>query len=64
MRDGIGIFRWQAVTPTMTNAGLIRDFRVVKLVELDKIQELPRVTPEQRRSALAARAPGYNTRVA
>jgi hypothetical protein len=64
MRDGIGIFRWQAVPASMTNAGLIRDFRVVKLTELDKMPELPRVTPEQRRAALAARTPGYNTRVA
>jgi hypothetical protein len=63
MRDGIGIFRWQAVPPSMTNAGLIRDFRVVKLIEVDKIQSLPRVTAEKRQAAIAARAAAYNTRV-
>jgi hypothetical protein len=63
MRDGIGIFRWQAVPPTMTNANLIRDFRVVKLGDIAAMKNLPKVTPQQRAARVAARAAAYNMRV-
>lgn len=61
-RDGYGIMRWQQVPAEMTNEGLIRDFRVVKTSEIAAMN-LPRVTPAQRRAAIAARGPAYNTRV-
>jgi hypothetical protein len=59
---GMGIMRWQAVKPGTTKDGLIRDFRKVKLSELDAMPQVPRVTPAQRRSAVAARAAAYASR--
>ena len=61
--DGLAIMRWQKVPTGMTNVGLIRDFRIIKLAELSNIRNLPRVTPEQRRVRISARTPLYNTRV-
>ena len=61
--DGLAIMRWQQVPPTMTKDGLIRDFRVSKLSELAGMKDLPRVTPQQRRARVAARAAAYNSRV-
>jgi hypothetical protein len=61
--DGLAIMRWQQVPADMTNAGLIRDFRVVKLADLAAMPGLPRVTPDERRTRIAARGPAYNTRV-
>jgi hypothetical protein len=61
--DGLAIMRWQQVPPTMTNNGLIRDFRVLELSDVAAIKGLPRVGPRQRQIAVAARADAYNTRV-
>jgi hypothetical protein len=63
MDDGLAIMRWQSVPAGMTNDGLIRDFRVVKLSEVAAMKDLPRVTPEERRARVAKRTPDYNTRV-
>lgn len=62
MRDGFGILRWQAVPPALTGEGLVRDFRKIRLSELADIPDLPRVTPEERRRQVAARAASYNIR--
>jgi hypothetical protein len=62
VNSGIGILRWQKVPHDMTNDGLIREFRVVKLSEVAGMSQLPRVTPEQRRSEIAARAAAYASR--
>jgi hypothetical protein len=59
---GMGILRWQALPPGPTSDGLIRDFRKVKLAALDSISNIPRVTPAQRREAVAARAAAYAAR--
>jgi len=59
VNSGIGILRWQKVPKEMTSDGLIREFRVVKLSEVDSMRQLPRVTPEQRRAEIAARAAAY-----
>lgn len=64
MSDGIGILRWQAVPPDMTNEGLIRDFRVIKRSELDAMKDIPRVTPEQRKEQVGARFAAYSSRTA
>ena len=61
--DGLAIIRWQSVPPSMTEDGLIRDFRVVKLSEIAGMKDLPRVTAGQRRSRVAARVAAYNMRV-
>jgi hypothetical protein len=63
MRDGLAILRWQQVPPTMTNDGLIRDFRVIKLGELTAMTGLPRVSAQERQKRVAARTADYNTRV-
>jgi hypothetical protein len=62
MDDGLAIMRWQQVPASMTNANLIRDFRVMKLAEVASLPDLPRVTPGERRIRIAERAPAYNTR--
>lgn len=62
MRDGFGILRWQGVPPTLTGEGLVRDFRKIRLSELAGMPDLLRVTPEERRRRVAARAASYNTR--
>lgn len=62
MLDGIGILRWQAVPPEMTNEGLIRDFRVIKRSELDAMADIPRVTPEERKAQVEARWAAYSSR--
>jgi hypothetical protein len=61
--DGLAIMRWQQVPVTMTGAGLIRDFRVIKLSEVAGMKDLPRVTQQERRARVAARTAAYNTRV-
>jgi hypothetical protein len=63
LHDGIGILRWQAVPPGLSGDGLIREMRVIKLAEVAAIPGLPKVTPAQRRTQLAARKPDYETRV-
>ena len=63
--EGFGIMRWQA-TPDMARvnpADLVREFRVVKLSELAAMHGLARVTPQQRRMQMAARAKGYGVRL-
>ncbi len=59
--SGLGVMRWQAVPDGLTNDGLIRDLRVVKLPELAALN-LPRVTPAQRRRTIARRAWDYAAR--
>jgi hypothetical protein len=63
MRDGLAILRWQQVPAAMTNDGLIRDFRVIKLADLAAMTMLPRVSAAERSQQIAARTPDYNTRV-
>lgn len=62
-RDGLAIIRWQAVPPTLTEDGLIREVRVVKLAEAARLPGVPRVTPAERRARVAARKADYETRV-
>ena len=62
VNSGIGILRWQKVPKEMTSDGLIREFRVVKLSEVASMTQLPRVSPEQRRTEIAARAAAYASR--
>lgn len=61
LHDGFGIVRWQALPPGATGEGLLRDFRVVSLAEVEKM-DLPRVSPEQRGKQVAARAWSYANR--
>jgi hypothetical protein len=62
VNSGIGILRWQKVPNEMTSEGLIREFRVVKLSEVAGMAQLPRVTKQQRRAEIAARAAAYASR--
>lgn len=56
LHDGFAILRWQAIPPGMTNEGLFRGFRVMKLADVAKLQGVARVTPAQRQAQLAKRA--------
>jgi hypothetical protein len=62
VNSGIGILRWQKVPANMTNDGLIREYKVVKLPEVAGMTRLPRVTPAERRRTVAERAAAYATR--
>jgi hypothetical protein len=59
---GIGIMRWQGTSADTDATKLIRECRVVKLADLAQMRDLPRVTPAQRRAAIAARLPAYSYR--
>jgi hypothetical protein len=63
LRDGYAILRWQAVPPELKGDGLIREFRVVKLGDVAAMKALPRVTPAERKTQVAARKAAYETRV-
>ncbi len=56
LHDGFAIVRWQAVPAAMTNEGLMRGFRVIKLADVAKLPGVARVTPKQRQAQLAKRA--------
>jgi hypothetical protein len=62
LHDGFGIIRWQGTPKGMTNAGLLRSFRVAKLEEVAALPGVARVTPEERRAQLAKRAVDYAAR--
>jgi hypothetical protein len=62
LHQGLAIMRWQALSKTATKDKLVRDFRVLKHSDLAKLPDLARVTPEQRKAALAARAKAYANR--
>lgn len=54
LHNGLVLLRWQAVPPGVDKDDLIREFRVLKLAELDDMP-LPRVSPDQRKAQMAAR---------
>jgi hypothetical protein len=60
--EGLCVIRWQGVPSGAKPEELLQDFRVIKLAELEAMPAIPRVTPEQRRKALARRAIGYTAR--
>jgi hypothetical protein len=62
LHQGLAIMRWQALSKTTTKDILVRDFRVLKHNDLAKLPDLARVTPAQRKAAIAARARGYANR--
>jgi hypothetical protein len=62
VNSGIGLLRWQKVPADMAGDGLIRDYRVVKLSEIDGMAELPRTTPAERRAQISERAAAYAAR--
>jgi hypothetical protein len=63
MDSGFGIMRWQNFGgPATDNGGLLRDFRVVKLSEVAKLEGVARVSPEQRSALMASRRQAYYSR--
>jgi len=62
LHQGLAIMRWQALSKTTTKDSLVREFRVLKHSDLVKLPDLARVTPAQRKAAIAARARGYANR--
>ena len=62
LHQGLAIMRWQALSKTTTKDSLVREFRVLKHSDLAKLPDLARVTPAQRKAAIAARARGYANR--
>ena len=61
MDDGIGILRWQQIPDGLKGDNLIRDFRVIKLADVQALK-LPMVTAEERRRQVAARWADYSSR--
>jgi hypothetical protein len=62
LHEGFGIIRWQAVPKGMTKDGLLREHRVVQLSEVAAMPGLARVSTDERRKALDARARSYASR--
>jgi hypothetical protein len=58
LHNGIALMRWQAMPAGVNKADLIREFRVLKLSELDDLP-LPRVSPDQRKAQMALRRELY-----
>ncbi len=54
LHNGIALMRWHAMPAGVNKDDLIREFRVVKLSELDDLP-LPRVSPDQRKAQMATR---------
>ena len=54
LHNGIALLRWQAMPAGVDKDDLIREFRVLKLSELDDLP-LPRVSPDQRKAQMAMR---------
>ena len=63
LRDGFGVIRWQGTPAGMTNAGLIRSFRVIKQADAAKIPGIARITPARRQAQLAQRAAEWALRL-
>jgi hypothetical protein len=63
LQEGFALFRWQALPSGATKQGLLRDFRVIQLSDAASLGGLPRVTPQERRLQVAARAAGYANRL-
>ena len=65
MNEGLGLMRWQGFRGGATdNSGLFHGFRVVKLSEIDTLNGVARITPEERSRRLAARRTSYASRFA
>lgn len=63
LNSGFGLMRWQNFPASVSdNAGLLHDFRVVKLSEVANLTGVSRITPEQRARSLAARKHAYMSR--
>jgi hypothetical protein len=63
LRDGYGVIRWQGTPAGMTNAGLIRSFRVIKLADAAKLPGIAQITPARRQAQLAQRAADWANRL-
>lgn len=56
MAEGMALLRWQNFPNGATdNSGLFHDFRVISMSELDQMNGLARITPEQRSHQITAR---------
>lgn len=63
MNEGLGLMRWQGFPGgAKDNSGLFHGFRIVKLSEIDDLEGIVRVTPEERSIQLAARQESYFSR--
>jgi hypothetical protein len=65
LNQGLGLMRWQGFPGGASdNSGLFHGFRIVKLSEIDALEGVARVTPEERSKRLAARRDSYFSRFA
>ena len=63
LNEGFATMRWQGFPEARDEgAGLIEDFRVVRLSELDDIPGIARITPERRSHQVAERRASFATR--
>lgn len=64
MDQGLGLMRWQGFPGGATdNSGLFHGFRIVKLSEVEALEGVARVTPEERSRQLAARRTSFFSRL-
>lgn len=62
LHEGYAILRWQVLPPDIDGKSLVRDFKVIKLHEAEKLPGVVLSTSRQRKAQLAARADGYTNR--
>lgn len=63
MDQGLGLMRWQGFPGgAKDNTGLFHDFRIVELSEIETLEGVARITPEERSRRLAARRDSFFSR--
>lgn len=64
LHEGYVLLRWQGFEPGATEAGLFKDYRIIKLADLARdFPDVPRISLTERRSQLAKRIPEYANRL-
>ena len=62
LHSGFAVLRWQNFASPTDGAGLVGDFRVIKLADVSKILGIAIANPAERRRQLAERARAYGNR--
>lgn len=62
LHDGFAVLRWQNLVAGSSGAGLLREFKVIKLADAAKIPGIATITPQERRAQIAGRETGYTQR--
>lgn len=62
LHDGFAVLRWQNLPAGARGEGLLREFKVIKLVDAAKIPGIATITPQARRAQVAERETTYTSR--